>query len=109
MFRIRCKRWITHALVSRVEDTINQYLRTKVELEHLKKHKVESVIYAALNMAILLCMLLSGADFLRSLSLRLLQANIKRVSKDECAGVVSAGFPLLIHLQDRTPVLHTKE
>jgi hypothetical protein len=38
--RMKCKRWIAHAVLSRVEDTINQYSRTKMELEHLKKHKV---------------------------------------------------------------------
>ena len=37
---MRCKRWIAHAVLSRVEETINQYTRTKIELEHLKKHKV---------------------------------------------------------------------
>ena len=40
MLRMRCKRWIAHAVLSRVEETINQYTRTKIELEHLKKHKV---------------------------------------------------------------------
>lgn len=38
--RMKCKRWIALAVLSRVEDTINQYTRTKSELEHLKKHKV---------------------------------------------------------------------
>jgi hypothetical protein len=38
--RTKCRRWVAHAVLSRVEDTLNQYARTKLELEHLKKHKV---------------------------------------------------------------------
>lgn len=42
--RIKCKRWIAHAVLARAEDTLNQYTRTKSELQHLKKHKVQLAV-----------------------------------------------------------------
>jgi hypothetical protein len=78
--RMKCKRWIALAVLSRVEDTINQYIRTKSELEHLKRHKVTDANFFFLFESKTGTV---GSDFLDSLSV--LQANIKRVSKTECA------------------------
>lgn len=69
---MRCKRWIAHAVLTRVEETINQYTRTKIELEHLKKHKVGSWKTCCVE----------GLLFDFNSRVRA-QANIKRVSKAE--------------------------